>query len=428
MDEYKDAWYITSNNALVKQMSEFYPGLNTLIGKKHYKCKTHKGLTCEEAWQKKGHTQCGECDYAKSRSRALKNREATAFNAISYYYAQKDPAWRAPKVLIVDEADKLIDLLMLISGESFDKKYDPPKSLEFVEIADWLRGKAAVLNKLIESDKNVNRNLMEYVKVSRIIDAIETSPAHYTHHYDEDGKLVVHPIDPPRELIDRILQCDLLILMSATLYKSDIEALTTSEFSHLELESPIDESRRRIVVDMSVGTGFNSRTDPEIVAMWVKKIVSNYSGRNTIVHVTYSLSKKLKQFFPEAYVNTTEDKEEVLELFKKNGGLWLASGASEGIDLYGDLCRLNLVPVLPRPNIGDPVQKRRLAQPYGSRRYRLGVIKSVQQQAGRSTRNEEDESKVVVAGSGILKLLDEFITELPKGFTEQLHRRWKWDL
>jgi Rad3-related DNA helicase len=426
MDEFKDAAYITSENSLVQQMSKFYPDLNVLIGKKHYKCSKSPGVSCEVAWQSRKHKACDNCAYYKARIRAIRGKEPTCFNAISYYYAQKDPFWTNPKVVIVDEADKLVDLLMLISGEVFNCKYQPPKSMEFIEIADWLRTKAEVLQKLVDVGKNVDKNLNEYMRVTRLIDAIETSPSHYTHSYEEDGSLVVYPIDPPRELIDRILNCDLLILMSATLYKSDIEELTTLPYAHIELASPIDEARRRVVVDTSVGRGFNSRTDAAVIAEWVKKVIANYPGRNTVVHVTYSLSKKLKPHFKEAYVNTPENKEEVLKSFTETGGLWLASGASEGLDLYGDLCRLNIVPVLPRPNIMDPVQKRRLALPHGSWRYNIRVIKTIQQQAGRSTRNEEDESKVVIAGTGILSLASEFREDLPKGFTETLHRRNHW--
>jgi len=422
MLEYKDATYITSNNMLIKQMQEFYPDINALIGKKHYTCSKNPQWTCEDAWKLKSHKPCGQCEYYAARKRALEGRESTCYNAISYWYAMKDPRWKAPKVIVVDEADKLIDTLMLISGETFGKSYNPPKNLDFIEIVGWLKEKERVLTEYVNKApiKDALRGMGELNKVQRMIECITDSPSSYAHDYDEKGDLVVYPISPPSEIIDKILQADKLILMSATLYKSDIPKLTSKTSAYLELDSPIDEARRRITLQPPV-YNMTWQTDPELVAMWILDMVKKYPFKGTIVHVTYALSKKLRKYIQEAYVNTPEDKAEVLSRFKEEGGIWLASGCSDGLDLRDDYAGLNLIPILPNPNVADPVQKRRLALPGGLRDYHIGVLRVVQQMAGRSTRHEEDYSRIIIGDKRFKDLVQRYHHELPNSFTDSIN-------
>jgi Rad3-related DNA helicase len=185
------------------------------------------------------------------------------------------------------------------------------------------------------------------------------------------------------------------------------------------MKSPIDVSRRRIIYKPAA-TQFNYKTPPEVIAAWIQEVLDEYPNKNTIVHVTYALSKKLKTFFKGAYVNDKENKGEILEKFKKGGGLWLASGCSEGLNFEYESCELNLIPLLPRPNLEDHIQKRRLAHPNGSRNYDIRVLKTVQQQAGRASRHEDDFSTVVIGDRGFKTLVLRRMSELPKTFTESI--------
>jgi Rad3-related DNA helicase len=165
---------------------------------------------------------------------------------------------------------------------------------------------------------------------------------------------------------------------------------------------------------------FNYQTPPEAIAIWIKDVMALYPNRNTIVHVTYALSKKLKKFFKGALTHDKETKSEVLEKFKKQGGLLLACGMQEGVDLPDELCSLNLIPVLPRPNTEDAIQKRRRTVAVGIRDYDIGVLKTIQQMAGRSTRHETDKSVVVIGDQRFKRLYLRYIHELPETFKESV--------
>ena len=138
--------------------------------------------------------------------------------------------------------------------------------------------------------------------------------------------------------------------------------------------------------------------------------------------MSYSWADKLKPFLPGCLFNTPENKTAVFDKFKKKGGVWVASGAAEGIDLPNDLCTLNLVPLLPRPNIEDDLVRRKLALPGGPKEYDLGVLRTVLQMAGRASRHEEDYSKIITADLSLFSLIDKYRNELPRSFIEQIRR------
>ncbi len=424
MEEFPDAVYMTPNNMLVRQMKTFYPDLNVLIGKKHYNCVKNPALNCEDAGNSPLHKPCKECPYVIAKNNYLINNQMTVFNPISYWYCQKDPKWKKPKVIIVDEADKLVDMLMLVSGESFGKKYNPPRHLNgLIEVADWLKEKAYTLTQVVlkaETERGF-KVLEEISKIQRVLSIITEAPESFVHSFDDKGELVILPIKPPSEIIAKLLNADKLILMSATLYQSDIAKITDKPCAFLELESPIDEARRRIYVNSSI-VPFNYKTEPEAIAIWIKEQLVKYPSRNTIVHVTYSDAKKIKKFIKGAYVHDPDTKNEVLEKFKQTGGIWLAAGVHEGIDLPDDICTLNLIPKLPRANIEDPIIKRKLAKHGGQKEYDIQVLKTIQQAAGRSTRHEEDYSTTVIGDKRFLQLIETYKKELPKTFLESIRK------
>jgi len=419
-----NATAITANNLLISEMSKAYPTMNYLIGKSHYMCAKNKDQTCEDMWKLKTHKNCGECAYSRSRHRALYGKEPTLYNAISYFYAQQDPKWTIPDVLIVDEADKLIEMLMLLVGETFGRNYKPPQGMDLMQVSDWLKEKERELGVITTHAKTVRDAVIyqnKFDKVSRIRDGIITKPEEYAHAYNEKNELVVFPIKPPAMLFDQLLRAKKLILMSATLYEEDIRKLTRRPYKHVEVGNPVDEARRRIVVKASPEP-FNASTEPSAIAAWISKVLNEYPKRNTLIHVTYDMGVKLKRFFPDFLINTKDDKANVLETFKKKGGIWLAAGCAEGIDLPDNICTLNIIPVLPRPNIGDPVIRKRLSLPNGDDEYNIGVVKQVQQMAGRSTRHSEDYSLTVVSDKRFIDLVKKYRARLPRSFIEQIKR------
>jgi len=392
---------ITPNNHLLDQYGDSYPELNTLRGAATYDC----GYA-------EDHSNCGDgCKYGQARSRA--EVEATVYNPISYIYGPVDN-----DVLVIDEAHKLPEFLRLLINYKFSRaKYNPPKNPD----AGWIRSKAAhykALGSLYKERKDVRKASLAFQsakRLDRIMALLEANPGEFVTYWKDDD-WYVEPLDVPREVYDRLFgDARKIILLSATIpQRWAKEILGDRKFQFLDLPSPIPKENRRVVFDPA---GLKASSDPAHIAAWIKRQLERYEG-NAIVHVTYSLGKQLSRFFPDAHIHTKETKQKTLREFKKRGGLWIAAGASEGVDLAGDHARVNLVPVLPFSNNKEPLGAALFERdPYN---YYLETAIQFIQQCGRTTRGVDDFSTTVCGDTRMSWLLQKVEKDLPRSFKEAL--------
>jgi len=391
---------LTPNNELLKQYAGSYPDLNTLMGSANYECADGGD-----------HDDCIDCGYAKARSRAT--REPTVYNPLSYIYSPT----RADCV-VVDEAHKLLDFLRLLVSYRFSKaKYKYPECPDF----NWVQRKADEYNSLgslykTQNDlKRANTSFQKAKTLKRIANLMETKPDDFISYFDSDV-WVVEPIDVPRSIIEQALgKAKKVILLSATIPpKWAKEILGKRSFEYLGLDSTIPKENRKVI---SKASKLTSKSSPAEVAQWIKSQLSDHPG-NAMVHVTYSMGQALSQYFPNAYLHTKDTKTSVLKQFKANGGLWIAAGAAEGIDLPGELCRTNLIPILPFANNRTPlgaVQFERDPQNY----YLQTAIQFIQQ-AGRTTRGIDDWSVTICGDSRLVWLLKKCDNQLPSYFKKAI--------
>ena len=398
-----DAAIITPNNALLDQYGRSYPELNTLRGAATYPCGYGED-----------HSHCDDsCEYRRARVRA--ETEPTVYNPMSYIYGPIDAG-----TVIVDEAHKLIDFLRLLIGYSFPKtRYNPPTQPD----VNWVRSQVKVYNsigskhKLHKDVKKASLAFQSAKRLKRVVDLLEGDPESYVTYW-KDQAWIVEPVHVPRDVIERVFgDAKRIILMSATLPKLYAhELLGGREFRYLDSPSPIPKENRKILADAA---GLTAGSTPLEVAQWIKKQLERYQG-NAIVHLTYTMGLEVAKFFPQAHIHTKQTKQRTLDDFKKHGGLWIAAGVSEGIDLAGDYGRVNLIPILPFANNRDPVGVVKFTQdPY---RYYLDTAVNFIQQAGRTTRGVDDWSVTVCGDSRLIWLLRMVEKDLPRSFKESI----KW--
>jgi Rad3-related DNA helicase len=392
---------ITPNNALLDQYGDSYPELNTLRGAATYPC----GIGDD-------HGYCDDsCQYLKARTRA--EREPTVFNPMSYIYGPVDT-----DVVIVDEAHKLLEFLRLLINYKFSKaRYNPPKEPD----AAWIRSKERYYRSLgstYAERKDVKKASMAFQsakRLKRIADLLEANPDDFVTYWKDDD-WYVEPIEVPRDVIERALGgAEKVILLSATIpQKWAKQVLGHRKFEFLDLSSPIPKENRKIVFDPA---GLKAGSEPVAIAAWIKKQLARYEG-NAIVHTTYSMGLALSKFFPDALVHTKQTKQSTLRKFKVHGGLWIAAGASEGIDLAGDTGRVNLIPVLPFANNREPLGAALFERdPYD---YYLQTAIQFIQQCGRTTRGVDDFSTTICGDNRMSWLLQKCRADLPKSFVEAI--------
>jgi Rad3-related DNA helicase len=421
-----------ASNMLMDQYTATYQDVNALKGASHYSCKDHADHTCEDR-KEMGERPCEGCPYRKARRDALDGKP-TFFNPMSLYYLQRDPKYKRGRVLVVDEAHTLIDILLTISGKRLRKsKYGAPAGLDQLSVCDWLRdlikltrgqaeaaGRSGNMGQFIALQRDVDGLLMT-------LDGLENAPQNYVLYSDvgdyrgrTEEFFNIRPVIPYVKLIKQFLDADKVILLSATLFKQDLELLAAGRpYLYLDSRSPIPVANRRIRYAPIKGA-MNKDTPPVLVVEHVLSLLSRHPGENAVIHASYAQALKwgplLRRVIPGLITHTSEDKEYKLETFKKRGGVFLASGCAEGIDLPGDLCRVNIIPSL----LKDPAVKKRMAMEGGRSWYELEALKTLVQQAGRSTRGVSDRSVIYICDPQFPRYFVKNKDSLPISFTEAI--------
>lgn len=407
----------------MKQYTDSYPEVPALKGRQTYQCSKFK-ISCGDVMDVLDERHCSGCPYGKAKSCFLGGKSVFA-NPASYYYSSLSKKWTKPDLIIIDEAHNLVDFVTTFADEVINCAEDsPPTNADIHQLADWAETQAVIYEALAKKNQ-IKQDIQKAARYARLTLLLRDEPDKMDLTLEKRlvrgtmrDCIVISQL-APKESVIRKFQSTKTILLSATLLKDDLEKFAFGKRWILHEETnPIPAANRRIEIDPIPGHA-NSRTPVNNIADWVKKHMTQ-TPANTVVHTTYGMSRQLGAFFPNAIINTPDNKSKCIDKFKAEGGLFIASGCAEGVDFPYDECRLNLVPILYRANIGDTSVQRRLAQPGGRKQYDLHTIRTTIQQAGRSTRAPDDFSRIVVGDSGLKRLINQYADELTADFKESI--------
>lgn len=423
-----------ASNMLIDQYAPIYPDVNILKGAAHYRCERNR-MSCGEARELEL-GGCGNCQF-DCAFKAAKAGEPTIFNPMSLYNLAGQSGFDRPKTTIVDEAHTLPGMLLLVAGEKFSaSKFKLPKSTNSLEVLAWLADQIPKIRRLAESyaERQMGGQavaaLRDVLRLEAIFEGLEADPANYviyrktdTYNRRNDEFLHIRPLDPPKPLLDKVLGSGRIILLSATLSRIDAELLAPGEeVAYFDAESPIPVDQRRIFY-RPMAVPANSKTDVNVIARYVAEILADNPG-NALIHATYAMASRLSAALNaigiKAFANTADTKNACISRFKKDGGVFVAAGCAEGLDLPDDECRVNIIPVLPRMDPTEPSIQKWLALPGGRRRYALETLRTVQQQAGRSTRHVLDHSKVFIGDDQFPSMIGRVKADLSKSFLDAI--------
>lgn len=417
---------IVPQNVLLDQYVQTYPDVNALKGAEHYACPGFPGITSAEVHAGK---LCEDpaCPYTVARNKG-KEGEPTIFNPMSLFFLRV-----GFETTIVDEAHKLPEMLEMLSSMELPKSrwLYPGTSLE--KLLPWFDEMSVACERTGRAYKesgDLKASVKAFAQGQKFKDLakdVRACPGNYVIYEEEktlktkkDHYLIIRPTKLPDRYYNMVRKSKNVVLMSATIpRKRAAEILGTNDFHYLDLASPIPKEQRQVLFRPQ---GLTAKSTAAEVAAWIKTQRKEFAG-NTIVHLTYSMAKAVSQYFPDALIHTSETKADTLKKFKREGGLWLAGGCAEGIDLPGDEARLNLIPILPYSNLGDPVIKARMGLPGGSSEYALNMLITTIQQVGRTTRGETDQSVSIIGDNRLAENVGRLRQELPKSFIEAIN--WK---
>lgn len=428
---------ITPQNVLIEQYVETYgDDLNKLIGGANYPCSEYPGSKCNVATARyncKGGVD-SKCCYQNSQQAYLQGKPSI-LNVMSKYI--NDLRFKVQKgTVICDEAHSLPSILRQMTSTTlkfaplersvmkklgFEKK-DLTNELKLVKFLEAKIEKLDLLMSKTKDDDQLEKYFNNKENTLYTMEGFISNPELYCIIWD-DGSLRVLPLKAPRKFIERVIGKN-GVLFSATMLPHDTEEiLGTRDYNFYDAGTPIPANQRQLIYDPA-DCGFSYDTlDPVVVA---KKIMSIYNKTKepTLVHCTYSLATKLRElmFDPSIIWHEKENKALAIERFKKEGGLLIGSGMSEGISLDGDICRQQILTSIQFPSLGDLFIKKRKLLPDGEIWYSSEALKILMQQVGRSTRGVDDWSKTYMIDSRFRNTYQKWksLGLIPKYFAESV--------
>ena len=440
---------ITAQNALVDQYANDFP-VNILKGKARYQCEQQDN--CADYFAIcKGY--CANCPYKQAIGRA-EDGEQTVFNAMSYMTALHRQLIAPPKVLMIDEAHALPGFLREINTISLRKKVCGFTAKDLKSPAatvDFLERSYRQLDKLVHDKRQagdtagLKDDQAALEKLYLIKQAMSRDAAEFLVYTEQkkyrgvlEDVLTLQPKKVPKSIANRFRGEEKTILMSGTLLPHQIrEMVGGRKYKFLEFENPIPAKNRKIVVSAAASV-VNKDTPPEAYVEQIQKIAARRPvTERGIIHATYSLAENMKPLLDsEVYLSHEKhDKGAALTRFLRGDGRFLlASGLSEGIDLKGDIARINIICKLQFPYLGDPYVKYRMNPANckdGPLWYLSEALTHLMQAAGRTTRGADDYSITYLLDPGIYRVVEKIKTltkgdrtlmqqYLPKGFLDAL--------
>jgi Rad3-related DNA helicase len=369
---------ITSDNSLIKQYQDDYPELNDVRGKDRY----------DSAEQ-----------YHKAH-KAAKSGTPSIFNPLSYHFARQR-GLRTPDLIVIDEAHLLVDMLTYLAAQVIPvaKTNVPENAKNEGDLIKWCYNRYDRLKKALAVSDAPGPLWAEFERIARLKDSLEEGSQNQVFEISKamipiNGArpqkcLVLTPVRVPHSLIKAVTDARKVIAVSGTMTRYDSEQLAAGRSYTYDQRPYLTPPENRPVYYSPVDPDF--RKDPQVLADAILKIYSA-NPVPTLVHVTYEQQRVLSELLGNLrpLVNNTRNKAEVKRRFIEYGGIWLAAGCAEGIDLPYETCQQMILPTLMYPDRQDLFVQKRVGLADGDHWYKLRTMQNTVQRLGRGVRAIDD--------------------------------------
>lgn len=201
------------------------------------------------------------------------------------------------------------------------------------------------------------------------------------------------------------------LLMSGTLVSVDEMVDTLGlPLDHATVTVPMAfpvENRPIIIApiaDMSYKAGEN---EYEQMAFAIHRVLVNHPGERVLIH-TVSRARA-ERLMATLHTNdwtegrrlidyrSARERDQALDRYKRTeGAVMFAQSMVRGVDLPGDLCRVQIIAKVPFASLGDKRVSARLHLPGGDAWYKVQAIRDVVQMTGRGVRSDTDHATTYI--------------------------------
>jgi Rad3-related DNA helicase len=443
------AYVVTTQKILQEQyLRDFGPGsgknlVRSIKSSNNYRCGFYEDQTCAESkrilskltkqlsgteFQK--HCK-SSCPYSIEKQQFIDS--SISITNFPYILAESTYAGKLePRaLLVVDEAhnteSELGKFIEVTFSEKFAKdiiKCKPPRNDSQSSIYDWI--KTSYLKSLQKHISSVEKSLLKLssdiegygnqskqyeildkhiCKVNRFIEVYKSE--NWVMNVVEPPfdnkragkKYEFKPIDVSPYSYDTFFKLGgRVLMMSATIVDKDVFCsslgLDKDDVAYFSIPSPFPIENRPIHF-LSVGSMSKNSIDKTLPIMVeaVKMLLDKHPTDKGIIHAAnYRVAKYIKENISSSRImlHDSSNRDEVLKLHinSKEPTVLLSPSMMEGVDLFDNLSRFQIICKIPFPYLGDLVVKKRMEK--NSSWYPYMTAKSVIQSLGRSIRNEND--------------------------------------
>lgn len=223
---------------------------------------------------------------------------------------------------------------------------------------------------------------------------------------DEDASLVLKPVYVDWAAQEKVWGLgERWLCMSGTVIDAQTWAeglgLERDEWECVSVEMTFPAENRPVVC-VPLGKMDRKHQDAEKAAVMrgVGVVCDRHRDENVLIHtVSYQLARDVLETVKGAgiwpgsrihFYTHPSERDATLERFKDRGGVLIGPSLDRGVDLPGDLCRVQIIVKVPYPNLGDRRVGERMRGEGGQRWYATETARTMVQMTGRGVRSSED--------------------------------------
>ena len=445
------AHVLTVQKVLQSQYERDFPDMFIIKGRTAYDCLAADSDTCANGLCRRSMKafRHPNCPYALAKQAAMK-APVTVHNFDSFFYQNiHGRGYPGRKILIVDEAHNIENKyggfmsFTLSSKMGFGipeytrlKEYDVFVNKIhdiLMKKLDWLKEmyELGALSKEQVARMDELRNLT--TRMYRYINNRERdNPMEYVFEYIDNGAVQRVEFRPVMigDFAERMLfpYGERVLMMSATILDKRIfcesVGLSQDQVAYIEQPSNFPADHRPIVkryVGMMTFKHINNNL-PKLVEE-IKRILAKYPNRKGIIQTH---SDKIADFikaniqdprltfnkdFPDPFIMLTAHR-------MKEASFIVAAGLREGLDLYGNLSKVQILCKVPYPSLGDKRVKRRMELDEEWYGYQTALM--FVQILGRSVRSKHEKAVTFILDSGFGYFYKRYKHFIPKYVKEAI--------
>ena len=185
--------------------------------------------------------------------------------------------------------------------------------------------------------------------------------------------------------------------------------------------------QHRPVVNMAIAANTYKNKDhaQPLIAKNIVSLARKHAGERVLVHsVSYEFTRFVVEELEAAgldhpiitYDHGTK-RQAALELYTQTpGAVAVAPSWDRGVDLPGDLCRVQIIAKVPFPSLGDKLVSAKMHGPGGAAWYVQETIRTLVQMVGRGCRSSDDWCWTYILDESFMRILRENNRFLPEFF------------